>query len=387
MLNNSGAQGVNEDQFRRLIEDEFDKEIRRRGPERRSSEIESYFDDLRRSGSLSRRQAQGESIWTFSHNSIREFLAAQRMVDKLASGDSPLRNYAVTDAMRIFVSSLADDKIREQCTLLSERWPARASNPGLGSYVVLLWDALAKVWGRECVEPLERITGSPMVLEGLRLSRIDFARGRTEWSMMNADFRSSELSSVNFSFGLIVDTKFSSALLDGISFRHAALQGCNFDSAALLEVDLSDANMKSCSFKGLDSDSTIIVNQERLNGPAAIGYLRYLGCETDNVDDIYIWRNSSYYPIVEKIASKLLERPQRQRLGLTQKGASAFNPTIAEHFIRSMERAGHVRPQGGRTDIVELLPSGRTVFGNLTTGTTMDLSIAEFLKECEGLHR
>src|SRR5208282_601841 len=100
------------------ISKHFKKELRLRFSDDRSREIENYFEDLRRSGTLSRSTVPIKPGWKFSHNSLREFLLSEKILDGLESGDLVETRVPISDAMRLFAASRDPSEIGQLLSLL-----------------------------------------------------------------------------------------------------------------------------------------------------------------------------------------------------------------------------------------------------------------------------
>lgn len=71
---------INEDDFIALIRRMFQVELRKLPAEHSEQELQKLFGDLRSSATLTRSAKGGELGWRFSHNSLREFLAAEHLL-------------------------------------------------------------------------------------------------------------------------------------------------------------------------------------------------------------------------------------------------------------------------------------------------------------------
>ena len=111
ILSERGSPVVTEQGFKSLIERCLSKHLRRFGGEERPQELERLFADLRSSATLTRAQGGDQAGWRFSHNSLREFLVAQRLLAQLSQKGVPTESIPITDAMRTFVASKTEEEI------------------------------------------------------------------------------------------------------------------------------------------------------------------------------------------------------------------------------------------------------------------------------------
>lgn len=381
-LSTSGQTQVTEDEFRVLIEEVFKRQLKRRSGIARANEVDSLFEDLRRSGTLTRGGGSGETGWRFSHNSLREFLVAESMVEDVLRG-RPLRSDPpITDAMRAFAAS-ADLDIEFLVLSLSKQRMDIDGNPAFGSYVTLLWDALPpEVNG---VSRFKSIAGAPPRIDKVHLASIAMTTTAIERDYEGASLKDCTILEVSFRGGNLRSADFSGTALDAVNFDDADLTGATFREAALIDVTLSGANLEGAVFTGMNRDISIVLEEgvasKRIEGNHALGYLAYCGAVVDDIDPYFVWMNHPRFSIVKKVASKLVEGGLRQRRGLEQRGAAALDPAFARRFVKRLESLGYVQTPLGRPELVEITSTGRAELGMLEAGRGLPSVIADFLAE------
>lgn len=389
-LTEQGSKFCSEDDFRRLIERQFSTALRRVQRGQRDSELESHFEDLRRSGSLTR-DAIAAKGWKFSHNSLREFLVCERLLEDLAHRRPLQVSVPVSDAMRTFAVSRGADDIEQFAELLTIAWAKRGDGHHPGSYLSLLFEGVSRYLrpADDCEwHPLKAISGSPPEMSGVQMAFVTLSSEAEPASIARSIFVESELSSVGFDFADLAGSNFSGSLLDGVSFRSAVLDNAVFENAVLSDVSFSATSVVGADFSKVDDSISILVgdagsgsSRTRFTGDQALGYLNFHGATTKEIRSTLVWAHYSMFGIITKIVSKFMESPQRQRRGLVQRGVASQNPSFARRFIELLEAEGWIRTPNGRPEIVELTSTGRTVLGSVASGTSLHPRIEEFLNE------
>lgn len=393
-----GNTSISEEEFRSLVADVFKNELRRYPSSRRSAEIDSLFEDLRRSGSLTRTSTADGFGWRFSHNSLREFLVAEKMIEELENlkarqgdpSDTTLSTECpVSDAMVTFAASQSRDRILAQSVQLSSIWSERATITNIGNYLALAWEGINRTLRAQKIEwsPLREIAGASLMADGIRVSGIEFSTDAYPAKLERANFTGSEISFSSFTSAELTGASFAQSLLEAVSFRDACLKQATFHGALMVDVDITGAELFGADFTGIDDMLTIIVEDDSsevgrrsLSGRLAFGYLAFHGARADSWDSYSFWVNHPQFSIVEKICSKLLERSPRQRLGLEQRGASAQNPQFAKKFIHFLETERYVSATAGRPGLLTLTSSGRAVLNTVFEGMVMAKTFASFLE-------
>lgn len=379
-LTRTGEPQLDEERFRSLIDSCFKPQLRRFSGAQRVKESDGFFEDLRRSSTLTRGSGSGREGWSFSHNSLREFLATERMIEDLGDG-RPLRtSLPISDAMRAFARSRGKS-IEPLISGLSYAWRAPHENPALGSYLSLVWDAALAAGVQD---PVEAVAGGvPKVSEaefvGLHLSDDSAPK-----NLDGCSFLDCSLQEVSFVGASMVESVFRGSLLQDVNFDGCLLNHADFEKAMIIDTSFDLSDVSNASFVGVDSDISIMVTvdgcRSRLCGKRALGYLAFRGAVTDPIDPYEVYFHHPRFSIVEKISKKLLEGKNRQRRGLVQRGVANADPSFASDFLNHLIASGYVDEPAGRTDLVQVSGSGRAVLGEFVTGHHLPVEIQDFLE-------
>ncbi|PRA78925.1 NACHT domain-containing NTPase [Microbacterium sp. MYb66] len=378
----NGRREVDEESFRDLVETVFARQVKKYTGNARVVEVDGLFEDLRRSGTLTRSEDRSGLGWRFSHNSLKEFLVAESLIDDLKKGNALVSTPPVSDAMRAFAAS-SDVSSDVLLRSLSAAWADIASNPAVGTYVSLVWDVLPTQSGSE--SRLSSIAGSPVRVQGVQLASIALSTAERPSSFPSGNFRNCVLLDVTLQAAHLGGADFSGSLLEAVVFDDAELTGVTFDEAVLVDVSISRAMLDGASFLGVNSDLSLLVDTRdgirRVEGKSAIGLLAYLGARTDEIEPYFVWMHHPKFSIVEKISSKILEGGLRQRRGLEQRGAAAADTKYARAFVRHLETTGLIATPLGRTDLVEITSEGRTQLALIQSGRGLPEAVLNFLNE------
>lgn len=379
-LTKSGQAEIAEESFRDLVAKAFVKQLRKYSGQNRASEIDSLFEDLRRSGTLTRGERNDESTWRFSHNSLREFLVAEYLIDAMLDGRELESDPPVSDAMRMMVASRGD-RDGVLVSALKRAWLNQSENPACGTYLALLWDLIEGEGGRS---PLISVAGEIPRAESLHLANIGVSATGRPVSLIAAKFNSCTLFEVRFDGANMQSASFSGSLLEAVSFSGCNLRESTFRDCMLVDIDVTDADLKSSDFRGLDEDVSILLDngskRTRLQGAQAIGYLAYAGAVTDRVSPYFVWSHDYRFEILLKIAGYLLKSGTGQRLGLEQRGKSANNPRFAREVLKTFERVGYVEDLSRESAPVFLTTLGRKELGRLINGKEVPQNLISFLE-------
>lgn len=380
-----------EEDFKDLIAKEFQRELRRHAADQKTDQIERYFADLRSSATLTRSADPNRPGWVFSHNSLREFLAAEYLLKGLAGTNIIKEHIPVSDAMRLFVSSRTESEKRKLLVDLGKIWRGRPTEFGYGQTLTLIWDACVPLFKFE-EDPTRRLLselcGGTTDLERIEIDRISFSNQNTRARLDHASFRGSTLLSVELSNCELVGANFTETFLDAVTFSESNLDGATFTGACLIDVDFSGTSVNGSDFANIIAEEVVILidaadvprGKLRLEGLNALGYLNYCGAKTDSLPDFYIIKHHPRFDIVEKIVEKLRESSLRQRRGLEQRGAARQDITFARDFVRFLEMKGLVRTPKNRKDLVEVTENGREVFGLFFEKKNVPKEISEYLR-------
>lgn len=375
---------ADEDLFRSIIDDVFRNELRRLSAEDRRTRHEELFEDLRSSATLTRAAKSKKDSWVFSHNSLREYLVVESVLASLDQRVPVDIRVPISDAMKSFAASIPGDTVLDHIQALTELWPLRRNNFFLGRYVSLLWKAF-NVAPNSVVSSLRHFaydeSSEKYLFEYTIVSEIDFSsvfRGK----QFGAAFSGSEVSESSFDGVDLGMSSFRETILDNVSFKSANLFRCDFSGSLIFECDLTDAILSEADFRGLDIDSNIKFSRDKnshvVSGKAALGYLRFCGALTDEVDDYYVWSNHPRFPIVEKILERIAEQRNSQLRGLTQRGEARVDVPFAQQFMDKLKSMNIVKISSN--DLVSVTSDGRDVISQVLTNKFLPEEMVIFLK-------
>ncbi len=378
-----------ESDFIGLIEHEFKDELRKLPPETRGRQVEQLFADLRSSATLTRLVSGSVEGWRFSHNSLREFFVAEWLVTKLTAGELENAELHISDPMRIFISSLENEKIEELGGRLAAVWPRPEARYAGGVLLTLLWDGLLRLYSADedpVKAALRSVAGSSIALDDVFLERLRFSyEDEHQADLASARFANAVLISISFRNANLSDAAFTNALLDGVDFSAAILRNVDFSGSSLSEINVAGADVEGASFVGVGAAISIFVEENagqlvRLDGIDALGYLNFHGATTDKLPALAIWRNHTKFPILDKVCRKLAEQGARQRRGITQRGIATQDPEFAEDLVRHLEGIGAVENRSGRRGLIAATDTGRTLLGQLVEKNELPAELEEFLR-------
>jgi len=378
---------ADEEMLRAIIKQQFRRELQRFESGERKRKEDEYFEDLRRSATLTRSDESAHDGWRFSHNSLREFLVCEGALNSLAEGDPWRIEFPISDAMRRFFSSKRKAEIASAFEQLVVAWTQRSAHFPIGKYLELAWDGLSSLSEKEGAGKQSEKGRVLFLLESRDLSFQDITASNLEitfdaMTKVRTSFSGAELASVKFKNCHLADMR--NALLDGVVFENCDFSSCNFSGAWLVDCRFINCNLSGGLFTSMDRDSQIAVDQRSdvggkfYTGAELIGLLRFKGAITDDVDEYYVFCHHPKYSIVYKIMTKLGEQAKRQLLGLTQKGAAREDPVFASDFVNVLYKNGLI--EFDRHDLVSPTPEGRDVIARFLEARTLDPAIAEYLR-------
>lgn len=375
---------ASEDDFKDLVSQEFRKEFARHSEDARNTAIEQRFVDLRASATLtSSSDSKGKNGWAFSHNSLREFLVFDSLLDGLSTGELLPSSVAVTDAMKIFAASLSEEQRVKYLSLLTRSWKKHKEDGGRGVLLSLLFEAFVPGFRREGVNDprgacLSAVAGNPPVLEFVKISRLIISTSSEPTHLERVSFRNAVLSDISFVDSRLAEGDFTEATLENVGFIGADLSGASFTCALLIDVDFSRAEIDHCNFVGVgSSDISIIVDRKRLEGAEALGYLKFHGAVTDDLPAFEVFRHHSKYKVVEKILTRLEKQRVHQREGLAHRGPSMKDTDFADSFLSVLVREGHL--EENRPDYLEVTERGRDMVSQFIIVKILPQELLDFL--------
>jgi hypothetical protein len=123
---------ADEHTFFEIIDQEFSREIRSLASEEKRVRRLELFEDLRSSATLTRVTDRDGDGWTFSHNSLREFLVAEKLISGLEARQPGEVDLPISEAMRSFVASIEPERLERIWAILADIWPQRVNQFKLG---------------------------------------------------------------------------------------------------------------------------------------------------------------------------------------------------------------------------------------------------------------
>lgn len=280
-----GVAALNQSDFHDLVAESFSRELGRVAPDLRQLELDRLFAVLRSSATLTKWEGDTSRGWRFSHESLRDFLVAESLVESLASGHPPRETVPITYAMRRLVGSLPNQQVEELRHMLSGLWPQRSIRQGTSVLLTLLWDALDLISAARNQSPdihLRSITGNPPEISGVAFSRLCLSSDSRRSNLDHLSCSGSELNDVDFTGASLQAADFSDSLLVNVRFRDADLRLSRFKGVLGIDVDFSGADLRGADFAAVSpNDISILIERDdplgsfhRLAGEDAIGYLR-----------------------------------------------------------------------------------------------------------------
>jgi hypothetical protein len=390
--------GVTEAVFRDYIREFFKNEIAKYFADGREAEVERHFADLRSSSTLTVLDEGATRVWRFSHNSLREFLACNRLLVRMSAGLAPDIDYPVTDAMKAFVASKSREEIFQLAADFIKCRRLNTATASIGRYFELLHMAayrFAVMNGGDAAGGAVRLITEPQTgISDLAISRIDFSRLASTSDLSELRASGAALADCGFADAHLNNADFSASILESVTFQGCDLSGCSFRGAALLDVNFSQANLSKACFEAVSHDEIMIqyegkdasVQGTSLSGLVALGFLASKGAIIDSVIDIrYVFMHDERYLIFEKICRKLMEQGWRQRRGLEQRGAAQQNQKFGKEAVGYLIKCGVVaEDKAKREDLVCTTPAGRSVIQQFLDGQAMPSEFRVFLIQTIG---
>ena len=386
---------IQEEQFKDLVSREFRKEIQRLPAGSRQQQIERLFADLRSSGTLTTAPDPRRTGWRFSHNSLREFLVVEHLVEGLRSGQVVAESVPISDAMRLFCASMPRSDRSALLELLATEWLKPENRRGCSQVLSLLWDAFQPLFAGDYSAArslLNRTVGDPVALNGAELARISLSSHACPLTLVKGSFSGASLQGIDLSHAHLTGCDFSSAYLENVNFANATLDDSSFVGSMLFDCDFSGCDVRRSNFTGIRAeDISIVVETDdvdafkggirRLDGEYAIGFLKYAGAATDPVPDFAVYCHNPKFPIVRKILEKLSEQTLRQAHGPGTVRGGAPNVPFAKKLIQSLEEWGFITESKRRKDLVEVTDVGRERLTGYVRSGRLPAEVIRFLKD------
>jgi len=383
-LSSKSMLGATEANFHAIVDELFRTDLRRLIPEEQRSRKDELFQDLRSSTTLTRSERISPSVWHFSHNSLREFLVAEVIVGTMCSSKLIDLSFPITRAMRAFIAALPDKLAELYLNAMESSW-AKRSQQDLGGYFAAAFDLLRNRSDglRISLCKLMRTSGGRLEFNDISLRDVEFSSSEIGTA---AQFicSGSTLTEVVFRGIDMTGSNFENATFDRCSFIDCNLNFSNFRSTLIFENNFNRVEVEGCDFSFLDNDSNIVAaNSEGepilLSGRGAIGFFKYHGAKTDDVDSYYELQHHPRFAIIQKICERISEQHKSQLRGLTQRGAAQVDPPFAREFMKCLVKAGLVDIDGN--DLVSATAEGRRELPRLISHDELPEEIAIFLRD------
>jgi len=391
LLSRRDTPAATEKEFRDMVMLEFNDELRRAG-EAKPAQIERYFADLRGSATLTRSvDDHGVEAWRFSHNSLREYLVFEQMMDELRAGNISKDKVPITDAMRMFASSLTEKESREYIATLAAVWKASYMNSGRGRMLCLIWGSLFSIENEQedpLGEALKRVAGAFPDVRNAEIVRLNLSSESEPAMLSHSIFSGSVLVDVSFEGANLECADFTNASLDGVSFENANLRSAQFKKAFLSDINIAGATLKDADFREISADNISVLSDsasgksttERYEGLDALGLIGFKGGLIDRIPNKLIWRFHPRFTVIEKIIEKLAEQRLRQYRGLVQRGAATRDVALARRLLEHLESLGLVSIPYHRKELVETTEKGREIFISFVRTNEMPAIIGRFVE-------
>nr|MDT0659260.1 NACHT domain-containing protein [Micromonospora sp. DSM 115978] len=381
-LSSNEQKVLKEAEFRQVIAHEFKAKIKQRTVEGVEDASQALFDDLRSSTTLTRARGRGGFGWSFSHSTLREFLLVEEIIESLVRGTPITKRIPLTETMRLFVRSMPGERLETLIESLSVTWHSRSTLPGLDQVFSLIWEGIrCQDSAGELRDRLQRITGHGLDLSNSTFHGLAFGGKEEVVDLKGINGSYSEFVESDFTGSDLTEASFVGAGLDGCIFRQASLRNANFAGSYMLDCDLTGVDCAGADFRQLERDSTAIIvidgSSRYLEKDRLVGYLRFCGASTDDVDQYNVVINNRSFEVAAKIMRHLAEDTWCQRRGLERRGASAKNVPYAKDFVKYLVSIGYVQEKGGKADLVGATGAGKTAFINFTNNQQIDEALAE----------
>jgi hypothetical protein len=375
-----------EEVFNSIIDEVFKGELRRLAPEERRARRVELFQDLRSSATLTRSEGGGPQGWVFSHNSLREYLVTEAAVASVVNKSPMDMSMPISSAMRSFVAALSPENANAYIVGLQSIWPERAEK-NIGGFLTLSHELL-RINENGFLANLRHLTGThvgaPIDLSRIVLKDLDLSANILGRKRVALHAESSTLVDVNLKDLQLQESDLSNAILDHVLLSGCDLSRSSFRSSFIHECDLTNTVVQDTDFIGLDIDSNFVVQSHMgevqvITGKVAIGYLRFHGAKTDDMDSYFELMHHPKFPIIIKICQNISEQKNSQLRGLTQRGVAQMDPPFARSFVDLLENNSLVSIN--QNNLVSATPEGRRQLPALVDHETMPPVIEAFLRQ------
>lgn len=383
-LSEQEAKFLGEEGFRQLISSHFKQRVRQRSAEGATDVVQTLFDDLRSSATLTRSDEKAGKGWRFSHNTLREFLLVEELFGALKSESPAGRRIPITDTMRLFVKSMPLPMLEEAIANIASLWHSRRSVRGVDQMLSLIWESVGRVEeGISLRRGIQRIVGEGLDFSGACLVGIAVGGG-SELDLSGSNASESEFVEADLSNCNMSKMDLRGAVFDGCVLRGARMCDSKFGGSFILDCDLTGIVCDGADFRALDPDSAGFIVQDgtpvAVHGESLLGYLRYRGAVTDYVDEYHVYKFQRDFDIAEKIFRYLLEGSWRQRRGIVQRGVAGRNSLYARELVDFLAAVNYIAEKGRGSALIGATPSGRAAFLSFVQEGKVDQTLARFFE-------
>jgi tRNA A37 threonylcarbamoyladenosine biosynthesis protein TsaE len=329
---------IDETNFNDIIFKLFRSEIERYGTARRDERKSQFSSDARSGATLTRDSNNYQ--WRFSHNTLREYLVVESLVEMIESDDSTrdimTPNYNdinVTDGMALFVRSrmqhipYLDERIREY--LFRKRGESELGNiltmllPGIidrdKEKIDDLKNTLKTLFGRT-------VDLSAMSFSLLNLSNQNLEDGfyrNTSWS--NCSFANAKLSNSYFDDSYFINCNFLDANIENGRFVNCYFDGCKF-----IETKISKA-----IFYGSIFENNLCDDYGLLKDIDILSWLAYKGAIIDENAQVNLYQYYPQWKAIKRTIRIFLHRNQAHHRieSIIDRGLSSTDKAYAKQFL------------------------------------------------------
>ncbi|WP_404365589.1 pentapeptide repeat-containing protein [Corallococcus coralloides] len=297
----------------------FGKEIRRETESAAQEEL--YFSDLRSSASLTSQ----EERWSFSHNSLREFLVAEALVESIISGNNrhiqSFRQIIPTQGLLRFLAAAFDHHptlfdLLKTASIINQEAILNIFTP-----VLSLRHKTQAINFLEELIPERRIT--EVILSDVLLEQTHI-KG---WRFNETIFDRCSFTGTKFESCTFVNCEFSDCNLEHVKFEGCEFDNPKMDSNHCRGLKFTNTSLIDENLRAIDTGRSLI------DDDTARAYFRYSGATIAPGRHLNKYQFYRQWDDFEKVIFQLVkEHGARQRIGLTQKGGVA-DPTWTNSLV------------------------------------------------------
>jgi hypothetical protein len=361
-LSKSRKPSLGKPEMLRIVRSLFEHALRRHGDAERDVQEDLFFADLRNSGSLT----ASEEAWSFSHNSLREFLVAEAWVEllqgTLVRAERSIVRYAdfvsmpITQGIVRFLSSAEG----HYSALISAHVMAQSINaeavlnvalPVASQFTPEQFSSRLKL-----LVPSQNIVG--IIISALALKDVVL----DGWSFRDVVFDSVDLSGTTFRQCSFVNCEFYSVRFVDASVVVSTMEGCLFESCVF-----SGGNFESSKCRNVVA-KLCEVQGRAVEGRPVLAFFAFRGATVVPDDGVNPWCWHRRWSDFEKLCRELQkDRGWVQYRGLTQRGGiddpqwsrSVVDALIAKDIIEINQGRELVRLAGEHVRELEEFEAGR----------------------------